>query len=89
MEMEKRGLTLNGFFEEEPSKFISWMWGNKEYEVSRVSTRCLRLSHWVVRSAICQDVDFYGRSRLGGSKEDFLNHIKFEGAFKHSNEDAK
>lgn len=61
----------------------------REYEVSRVSTRCLRLSHWVVRSAICQDVDFYGRSRLGGSKEDFLNHIKFEGAFKHSNEDAE
>lgn len=50
----------------------------REQEASRIITRYLNLSNWVVRSALYRDGEIWGRSGLGGRNEEFLDHIKFD-----------
>lgn len=50
----------------------------REQEASRIITRYLNLSNWVVRSALYWDREIWGRSRLECRNEEFFNHIKFD-----------
>ena len=49
----------------------------------------MNLSSGVVRRAMCQDGEIWDRSRLEDRKEALLDHVKFEGTFRHPNEDFK
>lgn len=72
------------FKEERPNAYF----GCREIREQETS-RYLNLSSGVVRRALCQDGEIWDRSRLEDRKEAFLDHVKFEGTFRHPNEDFK